>query len=96
MGKTSSISAGRSHTLLIDSSGGLQAFGDNNNGQLGDGTTTGKRSPIQIKQETKFTQISAGSGHSLSIDSEGKVYGAGNAYYLGDPSLLILEPKIIN
>ena len=82
--------------LAIDSEGNLWAWGLNKGGQLGDGTTTNKTSPIQIKKGTKFIQVSTGAYHSLAIDSEGKLYGTGSAYYLGDPSLLMLEPEIIN
>ena len=74
MGKTSNISTGDNNTLLIDSNGGLWAFGDNHNGQLGDGTTTQRTSPVQIKQGTKFTQVSAGCHHSMAIDIEGNLW----------------------
>ena len=86
MGKTSSISTGSFHTLLLDSNGGLWVFGDNSFGQLGDGTTTDRTSPVQIKDDTKFIQVSAGSSHSLAIDSEGKLWAWGYNYYgqLGD------------
>ena len=77
MGKTSSISTRYSHTLLIDSNGGLWAFGNNDNGQLGDGTKTQRTSPVQIKQGTKFTQVSAGYNYSLAIDSEGNLWSWG-------------------
>jgi alpha-tubulin suppressor-like RCC1 family protein len=42
------VSAGRFHTLAIDGSGGLWAWGANSFGQLGDGTTTRRTSPVRI------------------------------------------------
>lgn len=90
------ISTCSNHSLAIDSSGNLWAWGNNDKGQLGDGTTTQRTSPIQIKQGTKFTQIAAGLVHSLALDVEGKLYGIGSTYYLGEPSLLMLEPEIMN
>ena len=89
MVKTSNISTGSSYTLLIDSNGGLWAFGNNETGKLGDGTTTNKTSPVQIKQGTKFTQVSAGSNHSMAIDSEGNLWTWGyNSFgQLGDGTM---------
>ena len=94
--KFTQVSASNDHGMVIDSEGNLWAWGVNDVGQLGDGTTTNKTSPVQIKTETKITQVTAGDYSSLIIDSEGKLYGTGIAYYLGDQSLLMLEPEIIN
>ena len=94
--KFTQVSASKEHGMVIDSEGNLWAWGVNDVGQLGDGTTTNKTSPVQIKTETKITQVTAGDYSSLIIDSEGKLYGTGIAYYLGDQSLLMLEPEIIN
>lgn len=43
-----SIAAGKSHSLAIKSDGTLCAWGGNGHGQLGDGTTTERYSPVQI------------------------------------------------
>ena len=94
--KFTQVSASNDHGMVIDSEGNLWAWGVNDVGQLGDGTTTNKTSPVQIKTETKITQVTAGDYSSLIIDSEGKLYGTRIAYYLGDQSLLMLEPEIIN
>ena len=42
------ISAGRYHSLILKNDGSLCSYGNNNYGQLGDGTTTDKHLPIQI------------------------------------------------
>ena len=53
---------------------------------MGDGTTTYKYSPVQIKSGTKFKQISAGETHSIAIDESGNLWswGGNNAGQLGD------------
>ena len=95
--KFTQISAGNTYNCsAIDSNGNLWKWGINNYGQLGDGTTTQRTSPVQVKQGTKFTKISNGFSHSLALDIEGKLYGTGNAECLGEPSLLMLEPEIMN
>ncbi|OGV97738.1 MAG: hypothetical protein A2Z59_12830 [Nitrospinae bacterium RIFCSPLOWO2_02_39_17] len=45
----SSVSAGYYHTMAIKTDGTLWAWGRNNYGQLGDGTTTDRYSPVQIQ-----------------------------------------------
>lgn len=81
-----SFISGNSHYLFLDKQNKLWGWGNNYNGQLGDGTTTERTRPIQIKTETKFTQVSAGDRCSLAIDSEGNLWSWGNNNYgqLGD------------
>ena len=47
--------------------GGLWAFGLNSRGQLGDGTTTHKSSPIQVGSLTNWKQVAAGHQHTTVI-----------------------------
>jgi alpha-tubulin suppressor-like RCC1 family protein len=71
-----SISAGASHTLLVASDGSLWAFGDNNYGELGDGTWLAKNRPVQVA--TGVAAASAGGSHSLFITSDGILWGMGS------------------
>jgi len=48
---TPQIAAGSYHSLALKSNGTLWAWGDNGYGQLGDGTTTNRTSPVQIGTE---------------------------------------------
>ena len=84
--KFKEVSAGNNHSLGIDEEGNLWAWGSNNSGQLGDGTTEDKTSPVQIKAGTKFKAISAGVGYSLGIDEEGNLWAWGSNFngQLGD------------
>jgi alpha-tubulin suppressor-like RCC1 family protein len=41
------ISAGSKHAVALKSNGTLWVWGDNTNGQLGDGTTTNRNTPTQ-------------------------------------------------
>ena len=47
------ISAGRYHSLSVKSDGTLWAWGYNNFGQLGDGTTDDSHSPVRIISGTE-------------------------------------------
>ena len=48
-----SVSAGSSHTVAIRADGSLWAWGNNDYGQLGDGTTTDRYSPVRISTNNK-------------------------------------------
>jgi alpha-tubulin suppressor-like RCC1 family protein len=78
---------GNGHTVAIDKNGRAWAWGNNEHGQLGDNTTSSKRTPVSVIGATKtFCQISAGSFFSLAIDINGQVWtwGQNNYGQLGD------------
>ena len=81
------VSAGMVHSLGVTSSGIVWAWGSNGNGQLGDGTTVSKSSPVSvIGGITNWSQVSAGGNHSLGVTSSGIAWAWGNNGYgrLGD------------
>ena len=47
----SRVTAGYYHSHYLRSNGSLWAMGRNNYGQLGDGTTTDRTTPVQIESE---------------------------------------------
>ena len=73
-----SIDAGDQHSLAIQTTGTLWAWGNNTFGQLGDGTNTTSLIPIQIGTSTNWARISAGTDHSMAIDSSNILYTWGN------------------
>jgi alpha-tubulin suppressor-like RCC1 family protein len=75
------ISAGQVHSLAIGSDGKLYAWGDNQFGELGDGTTdTQQDSPevITLAPGVTPTAISAGEYDGLAIGSDGNLYAWGD------------------
>jgi alpha-tubulin suppressor-like RCC1 family protein len=76
----SQINGGGYHNLGLISTGILYAWGQNSNGQLGDGTTTNRSSPISVLGNiTNWSKISAGGYHNLTITSSGVAYSWGYA-----------------
>ncbi len=83
----SQVSAGNSHSLGVTSAGIAWAWGFNGNGQLGDGTTVSKFSPVSvIGGITNWSQVSAGYRHSLGVTSSGIAWawGSNGQGQLGD------------
>lgn len=76
------IAAGGAHSLAILSDGRLFSWGDNSNGQLGNGTTDNKNTPIEIELDegVKPVKIACGFNHSLAIGDNGCLYAWGANY----------------
>jgi alpha-tubulin suppressor-like RCC1 family protein len=77
------IAGGDYHSLALTSSGQVLAWGDNYNGELGNGTTTNSSTPVQVSlpSGTTVTAIAGGSYHSLALTSGGQVLAWGSNYY---------------
>jgi alpha-tubulin suppressor-like RCC1 family protein/Tol biopolymer transport system component len=69
------ISAGWGHSLFLKQDGSVWASGENEDGRLGDGTTSDKSSSVPIMQEV--AAISAGFGHSLFLKKDGSAWATG-------------------
>jgi alpha-tubulin suppressor-like RCC1 family protein len=78
LNKVIAISSGLRHCLALESNGTVWAWGDNEWGQLGDGTTTDHYVPIQVESLSGIIAISAGHYHSLALKSDGTVWAWGN------------------
>jgi alpha-tubulin suppressor-like RCC1 family protein len=74
------------YTLAIKNNGTLWAWGANNNGQLGNGSTTGTAilTPIQIGTDTTWTNVAAGLSHTVALKANGSLWCWGVGGILGD------------
>lgn len=89
------LATGSAHSMALCSDGTLAAWGGNDSGQLGDGTTTRREAPVAVATAgtplagRTVVAIAAGDGHSLALCSDGTVaawgYNAGGQ--LGDGSV---------
>lgn len=73
---TPMVAAGNGYSLILKSDGTLWACGNNEHGQLGDGTTRNRLYPVQIMSGIQY--IAAGKYHSLILKNDGTLWAFGN------------------
>lgn len=81
------IATGEKHSCALTASGKAYCWGENNEGQLGEGASNGNHStPIAVIGGYVFTDIVAGSKHTCGLVSSGQAYcwGKNNCGQLGD------------
>ena len=70
-----------SSVRVVKADGTLWAWGQNNFGQLGDGTTTNRSSPVQIGSLTTWDHVSNGSRQLAAIRTNGTLWTCGYDIY---------------
>jgi alpha-tubulin suppressor-like RCC1 family protein len=70
------VAAGYNFSLALCSDGSLYAWGDNDQGQLDDGTTQQQLTPVRITPPSgqRWTRITAGFWNSAALCSDGLLY----------------------
>lgn len=87
------ISAGAYHTVALKEDGTVWTWGNNESGQLGDGTEIDKGEPVQVKGIEGVKAIAAGGYHTVALKEDGTVWTWGENLYgqLGDDTIDICK-----
>ncbi|WP_338796768.1 IPTL-CTERM sorting domain-containing protein [Acidovorax sp. DW039] len=86
-GEVQAITAGKNHTCVVAGTGGVLCWGGNFEGQLGDGSTTRRTTPVTVSGlSSGVQQVAAGENHSCAVTITGatQCWGSNNAGQLGD------------
>lgn len=75
------VASGSDHCLALKDDGTLWAWGNNADGELGNGATTLSRVPVQVSGLTGVIAFAAGEYHSLAVREDGTVWTWGKNNY---------------
>jgi Tfp pilus assembly protein PilX len=80
------VSAGEQHSVAVASNGMVWTWGNNDEGQLGDGTTNPSPVPIQVKGLSNIIAVKSSQSHNIALKSDGTVWAWGDNTFgqLGD------------
>src|SRR5262245_49024295 len=70
----SSLSAGFDHACGVTSAGAAYCWGENDDGQLGNGSKTASLTPVKVATNLTFRSVSAGLNHSCALATDGRAY----------------------
>ena len=77
------VVGGGGNFVALKTDGSLWAWGKNDKGQLGDGTTMDREQPVRIGGDTNWAQVTAGWGTTLAVKTDGTLWEWGGVRLVG-------------
>ena len=66
------------YTTALKIDGSLWTWGQNNYGQLGDGTITNRSTPVRVGMDHNWATVSAGNWHTIALKTDGSLWAWGD------------------
>lgn len=79
-----SLNSGTNHTVALKSDGTVWTWGNNQYGQLGDGTNINRSVPVRVVGIDNIEAISAGGDSTFALKNDGSVWGWGKDFFIKD------------
>jgi len=90
------VGAGASHALALKRDGTLWAWGQNDRGQVGDGTREDRKEPVRISEARDWKTITASHFNGYALKADGSIWGWGIGMQTKGTESDVLEPKPID
>lgn len=94
-----SVAVGDAHACVLDSTGAAYCWGQNDAGQLGDGSTTTRRTATRVATTVKFAALVAGGSHTCGLTALHVAYcwgsNAAGELGLGTASAYESTPQLV-
>jgi uncharacterized protein YjdB len=74
------VVAGSDHTCGLATDGSTWCWGKNDLGQLGDGSTSSRKEPVEVKGGHAFRSLAAGHSHTCGLGEDGVAYCWGDNF----------------
>jgi alpha-tubulin suppressor-like RCC1 family protein len=90
LSSVTTLATGIEHTCAVTAAsagdGHIQCWGNNGHGQLGDGTTNHRSTPVEVNSLSSVSTLAAGGWHSCALLNDGRVqcWGYNDYGQLGD------------
>jgi hypothetical protein len=95
LGDIRQVSGGDQHLCALSRSGDVYCWGDNQAGELGDGTKRGRPWPARVVGLGRVVQISANNRQTCALVEDASAWCWGGAFQPGAPSLSRLRPAVV-
>lgn len=85
----SRLTGGGAHNCGLTSDGTAYCWGQNSNGQLGDGSFVSRNTPVRVSTSLRFSIINAGEAHTCALTNDGAAlcWGRNDGGQLGDGTM---------
>lgn len=97
LGNAVALVAGDFHNCALLADGRARCWGWNDNGRLGDGTTTDRLTPVAVSTLANAVAIAAGTAHTCVVLADGRArcWGANTAGQVGDGPIGVDRPNSV-